>query len=145
MTTINRSALVPYTREEMYELVFDVESYPHFMPWCSSSEVLSRDEDEIRATIDMSVGGVQKSFTTRNRYQDGKVIEIQLVEGPFKCLHGCWRFDSLGDDGCKIALDMEYEFDSKVLGSVVGPIFNKIANTLIHAFLERAISVYGER
>ena len=70
---------------------------------------------------------------------------MQLVEGPFSELHGRWRFDPLGDAGCKISLFLEYEFSSKMVSVVVGPVFNKIANTLVDAFQKRAVEVYGKR
>ena len=75
--------------------------------------------------------------------QTGKMIELQLLNGPFKHLHGFWRFDALGEDACKVSLDMDYEFSSKMLSFIVGPVFNKIANTLVDAFCERAGKIYG--
>lgn len=145
MTVVNRHALVPYTAAEMYALVDDIESYPQFLPWCTCTRVLSRNDDEVRATIELSRGGVKKSFTTCNRNQPGKMIEVRLVEGPFKRLEGFWRFDPLGKDGCKISLDMEFEFASKMLSMVVGPVFTQIANSLVDAFQKRAVDVYGKR
>lgn len=145
MTTINRSALVPFSPAEMFALVDDIESYPQFLPWCRRAEVLARDADEVRATIELSKGGVEKAFTTCNRNQKNKMIEIRLVDGPFKRLEGFWRFDALGDAGCRIALDLDFEFSSRVLGMVVGPVFNQIANSLVDAFHKRAHEVYGQR
>lgn len=145
MTTIKKFALVPYTPAEMFKLVDDIESYPAFLPWCRSTRVISRDEDLVRATIELSKGGVEKAFTTANRNQKNKMIEIRLVDGPFKRLDGFWRFDALGEDGCKISLDLEFEFASRMLGMVVGPVFNQVANSLVDAFQKRARDVYGAR
>lgn len=145
MESINRSALLPYTPQEMYGLVVDIESYPRFLPWCEGSRVLSRDDDEVRASIDFAVGSVTKSFTTRNRHQVNKMIEMHLVDGPFSRLDGCWRFDPLGDEGCKISLFLEYDFSSRMLSVVVGSVFSHIANTLVDAFQQRAVEVYGPR
>ena len=142
---INRSALVPYTAQEMFVLVSDIESYPEFLPWCTEARVLSRDHDEVRARLGFAVSGLSRSFTTRNRHQVNKIIEMQLVEGPFSTLHGCWQFDALGNDGCKISLFIEYDFSSRMLGMVVGPVFNQIANTLVDSFQQRAVEIYGER
>jgi ribosome-associated toxin RatA of RatAB toxin-antitoxin module len=143
VTTINKSALVPYTSQQMYALVRDVEAYPQFLPWCRDAKVLSRDQDETRATLWLSKGGVEKAFTTCNRHQPNKMIEIRLVEGPFKHLQGFWRFDGLGESGCKVSLDFEFEFASRMLGMVVGLVFNQIANSLVDSFQKRAVEVYG--
>ncbi len=145
METVDRSALLPYTTEEMYSLVSDIESYPGFLPWCNDALILSQDEDELYASIEFSVGGLIRSFTTRNRLQVNKMIEMRLVDGPFSRLQGCWQFEPLGDEGSKISLYLEYDFSSRMLGMVVGPVFNQIANTLVDSFQKRAVEVYGER
>ncbi|OGI39755.1 MAG: hypothetical protein A2140_06525 [Candidatus Muproteobacteria bacterium RBG_16_62_13] len=97
MTHIARSALVPYTAHEMFALVADIPSYPKFLPWCGGARILSRDEDLVVASIDVAYKGVHKTFTTRNRLQTDKVLEMSLVEGPFRHLHGNWLFNSVGD------------------------------------------------
>ena len=145
MTTISKSALVPYTPEQMYRLVQEIEAYPQFLPWCPRAEILSRDTDEVRATLWLSKGGVEKAFTTCNRHQNNKMIEIRLVEGPFKCLEGFWRFDALGDSGCKVSLDIAFEFSNRMLSMVVGPVFNQVANSLVDSFQKRAAEIYGRR
>ena len=145
MESIERSALVPYTPREMFELVSDIESYPRFLPWCRGARILSRALDEVRARIEFAAGGVTKAFTTRNRHQVNKMIEMHLLDGPFSRLDGFWRFDPLGREGSKIALFLEYGFSSRVLGLVVGPIFGQIANTLVDAFQQRAVEIYGPR
>jgi ribosome-associated toxin RatA of RatAB toxin-antitoxin module len=142
---IDRSALLPYSTDEMYALVSDLEAYPQFLPWCSVAQVLSQEGDELSAQIAFAVRGVSKSFTTRNRLQPGKEIYMKLVEGPFSQLEGRWRFEPLGDAGSKISLFLEYDFSSKMVSFAVGPVFNKIANTLVDAFQKRAAEVYGKR
>jgi ribosome-associated toxin RatA of RatAB toxin-antitoxin module len=145
LESINRSALLPYTPQEMYALVIDIESYPRFLPWCEGSRILSSDGDEVRATIDFAVSGMTRSFTTRNRHQQNKMVEMHLVDGPFSRLDGCWRFDPLGEEGCKISLFLEYDFSSRMLSVVVGSVFSHIANSLVDAFQQRAVDVYGPR
>jgi ribosome-associated toxin RatA of RatAB toxin-antitoxin module len=144
-TSIQKTALVPYTPAEMFALVSDIEAYPKFLPWCSGAHVRLRSEDDVEATIDISKAGVEKSFTTHNRHQVDKMIEMRLVEGPFQRLDGYWRFDPLGDAACKVSLDLEFEFASRMLDMVVGPIFSQIANTLVDSFHKRAIGIYGKR
>jgi ribosome-associated toxin RatA of RatAB toxin-antitoxin module len=143
MPVINKSALVEFKPQEMFNIVDDVNKYPEFLPWCGASSVISRSEDEVKATVEIAHSGIKKSFTTLNRLQPGKIIEVQLIDGPFKHLHGFWRFEPLGDNGCKVTLDMEYEFSSKLLGLAIGPVFTQIANTLVDAFCKRAESLYG--
>lgn len=144
MPIVKKSALVPFAPAQIFALVDNVEAYPDFLPWCKSTQVISRNADELTATIEISKGGVGKSFTTSNRNQQDKMIEIRLVEGPFKRLQGFWRFDPLGNAGCKVSLDLEFEFSNRVLEMVVGPVFNQIANSLVDSFLKRAAEVYGE-
>jgi ribosome-associated toxin RatA of RatAB toxin-antitoxin module len=115
------------------------------LPWCHGARILSRDVDEVRASIEFAVGGMTRAFTTRNRHQVNKMIEMHLVDGPFSRLDGFWRFDPLGEEGSKIALFLEYDFSNRVLGMVVGPIFGQIANTLVDAFQQRAVVIYGPR
>lgn len=145
MTLISRNALVPYSTEEMYRLVDDIESYPDFLPWCRSTKVISRDENEVKASIEIARGALNKSFTTLNRLQHNKIIEMRLVSGPFKHLQGFWRFDALGEQASKISFDLDFEFDSRLLALAVGPVFNQIVNSMVDAFSKRAVEVYGER
>ena len=146
MTLISRNALVPYSVEEMYQLVDDIESYADFLPWCRSTQVLSRNENEVQASIEIARGALNKSFTTLNRLQKNKMIEMRLVEGPFRHLEGFWRFDALKDGSAsRISLDLDFEFESKLIALAVGPVFNQIANTMVDAFCKRAVEVYGER
>lgn len=144
MTTISKNALVRYSAAEMYALVNDIETYPQFLPWCRSARVLSRQPEEVRATLEMARGGIQKSFTTLNRMQADKMIEIRLIDGPFRHLNGFWRFDDLAEQASKVSLDMDFEF-APLLDLVLGPVFHPIANSLVDAFHRRAMDVYGKR
>ncbi len=145
MPIISRNAIVPYTPLEMYQLVDNIEDYPDFLPWCKSSIIHQRDEDEVTATLCLARSGLQKSFTTRNRLQKGKMIEVRLVDGPFRHLEGYWRFKNLHDKACKVELDLEFEFAGKILSYALGPIFNQIAHSLVDAFTNRALDRYGRR
>lgn len=146
MTLISRNALVPYSVEEMFALVDDIEVYAEFLPWCRSTEILSRDDNEVQASIEIARGALNKSFTTLNRLQKDKMIEMRLLKGPFKHLQGYWRFDALKDKSAsKISLDLEFEFESKLISFAVGPVFNQIGNSMVDAFCKRAVEVYGER
>ncbi len=138
MTVIHRSALVPYSADEMFRLVADVESYPRFLPWCGGARILSRDEDTLVAAVDIAYGGIHKTFTTRNLMQPSKMLDIHLVEGPFSHLNGHWRFDTLGDDGSRISLDLDFEFSNRLAAFAISPVFTRIANDLVDGFVRRA-------
>jgi ribosome-associated toxin RatA of RatAB toxin-antitoxin module len=143
MTTIHKSALVPYSAEQMYTLVDNVLAYPEFLPWCNDSKEIMRNEHEVEASLDIAHSGIHKSFTTHNHLEKNRLIKVQLVEGPFKHLNGMWRFQPLGDAGSRVELDLEFDFSSKLLSVTFGPVFNKIASTLMDAFIQRAQKVYG--
>jgi ribosome-associated toxin RatA of RatAB toxin-antitoxin module len=145
VATVKKSALVLYSAAEMYNLVNDIETYPQFLPWCRSTRVVLCGEDELRATIEMAKGAVHKTFTTSNRMQKYKMIDIRLLEGPFQHLEGYWRFEPLRADACKVSLDMEFEFSNALLRKVVEPVFKQIANSLVDAFCKRAVDLYGRR
>jgi ribosome-associated toxin RatA of RatAB toxin-antitoxin module len=143
---ISRNALVPYSVEEMYQLVAAVETYPEFLPWCRATKVLSRTDDEVKASIEIAKGALNKSFTTINRMQKNKMIEMHLLQGPFKHLEGFWRFDALKtEQASKISFDLDFEFESKIMAFAAGAVFNQIANSMVDAFSKRAVEVYGER
>jgi len=146
VTLISRNALVHYTVEEMYALVDDIENYADFLPWCGSTSIISRDDNEVTASIEIARGALNKTFTTLNRLQKNKMIEMRLVKGPFKHLQGFWRFDPLKDNrASKISLDLDFEFENALVALAAGAIFNQIANSMVDAFCKRAIEVYGER
>lgn len=127
----------------MFDLVADVDRYQDFLPWCGDSRVLRRDVDEMEACIQISKAGIERTFTTRNRLQHGKMMEMRLVEGPFRHLEGFWRFQALREDACKVSLDLDFEFSNKMITLAFGKVFTQIANTLVDAFVQRARTVYG--
>ncbi len=143
MTTIHKSALVPYSAEQMYELVNDVESYPEFLPWCAAVKLLSRNSDTLTATIVISNSAFRQAFTTMNSMDEGRRIDMNLVEGPFKYLKGSWRFHPLGAEGCEVSFHLEFEFASGLIGLAFGRTFSQLANSLVDAFCDRALERYG--
>jgi len=126
----------------MFDLVADVKRYPEFMPWCGGSEVRHQDEKGMEASVTISIAGVKQTFTTRNEHDYPSRIKLKLVDGPFSALTGDWEFIALGEDGCKVVFIMEYEFSSRALEMVVGPIFNRVANSFIDSFTRRAHELY---
>lgn len=144
MPLVQKSALVTYSAGQMFDLVNDVDRYQQFLPWCCSSSILSTDEDVVRARVEIAHGSIHKAFTTRNRIQHGKMIEMRLEDGPFKQLEGFWRFQALSETACKVSLDLQYEFSNRLIGLAIGPVFSQIANSMVDAFTQRAHDVYGK-
>lgn len=142
MARIKKSVLVSYSAQQMFDLVDDVERYSEFLPWCSGTEVLSRDSRITRATIKINYHHIKQSFTTENVKNPPNDVVIKLVQGPFKHLDGYWQFNPIGEQGCKIELDLHYDFSNKILEKLFGPIFHHVANTFVDAFVKRAEGVY---
>ncbi|MCJ7590938.1 MAG: type II toxin-antitoxin system RatA family toxin [Woeseiaceae bacterium] len=143
MRKVTRSALVPYSAGQMYALVEDVLAYPEFLPWCTGSTLHSKDYETIEASLEMKRSGIKKTFRTRNTLQPGIAMGIALVGGPFAHLAGSWRFEQLGDDGSKVSLEMEFEFENRVTDALFGRYFEETCNSLIGSFTHRAHAIYG--
>ena len=143
MQRVTKSVLVPYTAAQMFDLVDGVESYPEFLPWCGGARVIEHATDRKTARIDIDYHGVRAHFTTANVNRPPESIVITLKDGPFRHLHGEWRFRALGEHGCKVEFALAYEFATHLLERVVGPVFGHIANTFIDAFVKRAETVYA--
>ena len=140
--TVNRSALVNYSAQQMFDLVNDIEAYPQYMDGCVGAEILKRDGDWLEARLDLSKAGVTQSFVTRNHLQSPVLMSMTLVDGPFKSLHGFWRFTPLGESACKVSFDLEFEMKSKLLGMAVGKLFESVASKQVDALCSRAKMVY---
>ncbi|MFY7697630.1 MAG: type II toxin-antitoxin system RatA family toxin [Legionella sp.] len=143
MTVVKKERVVPFTCEQMYTLVNDVERYAEFLPYFSHSIVHHRDQDQVQATLVIAAAGMSKSFTTRNRLQANKMIEIRLVDGPFSHLEGFWRFDEVAN-GCLVSFDLEFEFVGRMFSMILGPMFEQITEKMVDAFCERAQDIYGQ-
>ena len=145
MKTVHKSVLIWYSSEEMYALVTDVARYPEFLPWCDRAAVLETDEKGMKAEIGIAFGGIHQAFTTRNDHVAGRMVAMKLLDGPFSQLDGQWKFLPLGEGqrACKVELELTYGFDNAALGALVGPVFDKIAGSLVDAFVKRAEQVYG--
>jgi len=147
MKSVHKTVLLWHSASEMFALVADVPRYPEFMPWCSEGVVLESDGGSVVARLGMAFGGIKKSFTTRNTHDDQRSIRLELVDGPFSQLDGHWEFIPLGGPGqkaCKIIFTLNYAFSNRALEALVGPVFDKIAGSLVDAFVKRADQIYGE-
>jgi ribosome-associated toxin RatA of RatAB toxin-antitoxin module len=146
MKNIHKSVLIWYSPEEMFRLVTDVERYPEFLPWCDHARVIAQTPEGMEAEIGLRISGIHQSFSTRNTHVPGREVQMQLVNGPFSNLSGGWTFHPVGDGSqraCKVELNLNYGFSSSTLSAIIGPVFDKIAGSLVDAFIERAEKVYG--
>ncbi|MET0209817.1 MAG: type II toxin-antitoxin system RatA family toxin [Burkholderiaceae bacterium] len=157
MKHVKKSVLLWYSASEMQRLVTAIPDYPTFLPWCERAEVLAEDAEGMTARLHLNYLGVRHAFTTRNRHegQDGAdlTVTVSLVDGPFSQLDGVWRFTPLAAPGapgqpstaCRIDFDLRYAFSGRALEVIVSPVFDRIADTLVDAFVKRAEQVYGPR
>lgn len=154
MKTVHKSVLIWYSAEEMFSLVTDVDRYPEFLPWCDHAKVLSQTEDAVTAEVGISFSGIKQVFVTRNVHTAGRRVALALVKGPFSKLDGEWVFSPVGapEQGvgsapspraCRVDLRLNYSFDNKALAALVGPVFDRIAASLVDAFVKRAEQVYA--
>lgn len=147
MKTVQKSVLIWYSAQEMFALVAAVDRYPEFLPWCDHATILEEDAQGMTAEVGISFSGIRQGFTTRNTHFADERIDMKLVKGPFSQLDGQWRFLPVAGDvnqrACKVELQLNYGFDNRALAALVGPVFDKIAGTLVDAFVKRAEQVYG--
>ncbi len=143
MARVQKSVLLPYSAEQMFALVDKVEDYPAFLPWCGGVQVRERTPEKLVAAIAINYHGVRQSFTTENANTPPTRMQMTLVEGPFRHLDGTWQFTPLREDACKVEFELHYEFSSKLLEKLIGPVFSKIADSFVDSFCKRAEVVYA--
>lgn len=143
-TRIDRSALVNYSPEMMFDLVNDVSGYPAYMDGCVGALVISSSTDEMVAQLELSKAGVRQRFTTRNRLQRPHSIQMTVEEGPFRRFQGEWQFKALGEHACKVSLHLEFELNNRLVGKAAGAVFALVANNLVGALVRRAEMLYGK-
>ncbi|WP_296510712.1 type II toxin-antitoxin system RatA family toxin [Rhodoferax sp.] len=147
MKTVHKSVLIWYSPAEMYALVTDVAQYPRFLPWCDHAHVMTQDELGMTAEVGISFSGIRQTFVTKNEHTAHERVGMSLVKGPFSKLDGEWLFAPVGDGSqraCRVSLSLNYGFDSNALAKLVGPVFDKIAASMVDAFVKRAQQVYGD-
>ncbi len=145
MKSLHKSVLIRYSPEAMFSVVTDVARYPEFLPWCGQSRVIESTPHGMRASIGLALAGFKQDFTTQNQHirkgDGGLAVQMELLDGPFSTLSGTWSFDPIEGShppGCKVTLDLNYEMKSALLQMAIGSKFDKIASSLVDAFVERA-------
>lgn len=142
MHKVERSALVNYSAQQMFDLINDIEAYPQFMDGCVGAKILARGDDWLEARLELSKAGVSQSFVTRNQLQPPLSMTLQLVDGPFKYLRGAWRFTPLGEQACKVTFELEFALQNRLLGMAVGKLFENVSNKQVAALCVRATHIY---
>jgi ribosome-associated toxin RatA of RatAB toxin-antitoxin module len=143
MTVVQKSALIKYSAQQMFDLVNDIEAYPKFLPWCGGSRIITRQNDVVEAELLIAKSGFKKYFSTRNKIDEGRRMTISLLNGPFSSMEGAWDFMPLREDASKISLHLEFEMSGKLASLAFGAVFNQICNTMVSSFTARAKEVYG--
>jgi ribosome-associated toxin RatA of RatAB toxin-antitoxin module len=139
---IERSALVNYSAQQMYDLVDDIEAYPQFMDGCVGAKVLARGDTWVEARLDLNKAGVTQSFVTRNQLQPPHKMAMELVDGPFNYLRGVWQFTPLGETACKVSFQLEFEMKNRLLGMAVAKLFESVGSKQVDALCTRAKQIY---
>lgn len=142
MAQVEKTVLVGHSAARMYQLVDAVERYPEFLPWCGGTDLIKRDEASTIATLHIDYHGLKQKFTTENHKTYPTLMDIKLIDGPFRHLEGIWRFIELADDACKIEFRLNYEFSNTFLEKLISPVFSHIASTFVDAFVARAEQIY---
>ena len=145
MADVSKTVLIGHSTEQMYSLVTDIRKYPEFLPWCGGVEVFEETQEVLEAKIHIKFKGINQFFHTKNQNRYAKSIEMIFVDGPFKNFYGSWQFIPLMANACKIEFHLKYEFSSKLLEHLIGPVFSKISNSFVDAFCARADAVYGQQ
>ncbi len=143
MKVVERSALVPYSPQQMYDLVNDIDRYPDFLPWCTAAHVEPAGPGEVLASISIARGVLRTEFTTRNALRPGEEIAMRLVRGPFRNLTGNWNFSALSERGSRVGFRVSFEFKSLLASAALNPIFETLCGTIVDAFVARAKVVYS--
>ena len=147
MKIVERSALVPYSADQMFTIINDIDVYPAFLPWCNGAEIINREDNEMVARLDIEKAGLKQSFTTKNIWDCASneqwQMEMLLVEGPFSHLKGLWSLQALGDDGCRVSIKLEFELNSRVMNATLGKVFGVVSDKMVDAFCDRAERIYG--
>ncbi|NOT13011.1 MAG: type II toxin-antitoxin system RatA family toxin [Methylococcaceae bacterium] len=143
MPNFRKQVTVPYSADQMYDLVYDINSYSIFIPLCIYSEVHEEQNHKSRAMMRIGKGKIGFEFTTVNTMEEGRYISINLENGPFKFLKGVWVFTPIGAHECCVSLNFEFEFCNKLLGTALNGLFKQLCDSMVEAFRKEAVVRYG--
>lgn len=138
---VRRSALVERSAEQLFDLIEAAENYPLFLPWCAGATILARDEAMVSAELRVRLAGTQFEMRTRNPKRRPEWMAIHLDSGPFRRFEGEWQLAALGLEACRVGFTLDYEFGHGVVTRAAAPVFDRIANAMVDAFVRRAESM----
>jgi ribosome-associated toxin RatA of RatAB toxin-antitoxin module len=135
---LERSALLPYSVHDMFDLIEAAEHYPQFLPWCTGATILERSDHWVAARLEFSYLRLRFGFQTRNPKRRPEWLRVRLVEGPFKQFQGAWALTPLGHSGCKVSFALSFDLADGFFDVLAGPAADLIAKAMVNAFVERA-------
>ena len=139
MHSFEETRILPCTAVQMFDAVMDIEAYPAFLPWVASATILEKGESELSAELVADFAGMRHSFKTVDRFLAPKLVEIRLLEGPFKFLESIWSFEEVSSSSCRVHFSIEFAFKSRMLDMVASPVFASACRSMVHAFEKRAM------
>ena len=142
MPSFEETRVLPCSARHVYGVVMNIEAYPEFLPWLHDARIISQKDDELTAELVAEFAGIHHAFQTIDRYLPPKLIEVRLLEGPFKYLDSLWTFEEIGEHSCRVHFSIEFEFKNAVLSLVASPIFSSACRSMVHVFEERAMKLY---
>jgi len=145
MHSFEETRELPCAAQEMFDVVMDIEAYADFLPWVADARILSREKGELTAELVADLAGMRHSFKTVDRFIPGKLVEIRLLEGPFRFLESVWTFERISENTCRVHFSIEFEFRNMMLDMVASPVFSTVCKSMVHAFEQRAVRLQGRR
>jgi coenzyme Q-binding protein COQ10 len=144
MTAYKEKVTVPYTPQQMYDLVAGVERYPEFLPWCMGARILKRDGNILYADLIIGWKLLRERFSSKVVLNPPHSVQFDYTNGPLKYLHGDWRFTPTLHGGCLVEFQVDFEFKSRALSLVMGGVFSELVHRMVGAYEARANQLYGK-
>ena len=143
----SETKFLPYSAQQMYDLVADVAQYPEFLPWCAAARIRSQtdcgDHEQMEADLIVSFKVFREKFGSKvGLWEKQKRITTEYVDGPFRYMESTWAFQDV-ENGCEVSFFLDYEFKNAVLQGIIGAVFNEAMQRIVRAFENRAASLYG--
>lgn len=145
MYSVKKTILVPYSQEEMYNLVNDIKNYPKYIPWCVSTKIIEEKLSFVTANINIEYLKIKTNFTTKNILHPYSKIELNLISGPFSTFSGFWLFNKSEQNGSEVTFEVNYKFSNIILEKIMGSIFYILCNNIIDCFIKEAKNTYGKK
>ena len=144
MPTHAEQRVLPYTQEQLFDLVADIERYPEFLPWCLGARIRERQPHLVVADLIIGFKMFRERFTSRVELDPPRRINVTYAEGPFRYLNNYWTFEKV-PEGCRIDFFVDFEFKSRLMQKVIEVLFGEAVRRMVSAFEARARDLYGIR